>query len=52
MAGFAYPCLGAAIVEQCDEIQRFLIGRPEPVEGYRQATADSPMLFEMAASAG
>jgi hypothetical protein len=44
MAGFAYPCLGAAIVEGCDEIQRFLIGRPEPIERYRRSRPNLPAL--------
>ena len=52
MAGFAHPCLGAPIVEGCDEIQRFLIGRPEPIKRYRQATAEFTYASEMAASAG
>ena len=52
MAGFAHPCLGAPIVEGCDEIQRFLIGQPEPIKRYRQATAEFTYASEMAASAG
>jgi EAL domain-containing protein (putative c-di-GMP-specific phosphodiesterase class I) len=38
--------------EGCDEIQGFLIGRPEPIDRYRQATTGFADASEMAATAG
>ena len=35
-----------------DEMSGFLIGRPEPIEGYRQVTGEFAYASEMAASAG
>jgi diguanylate cyclase len=37
--------------EGCDEIQGFLIGRPEPIGRYRLVTAEFGYASEMAASA-
>jgi hypothetical protein len=50
MAGFGHPCLGAPIVEGCDEIQRF---RPAGADrALPQITAEFTCASEMAASAG
>lgn len=38
--------------EGCDEIQGFLIERPEPISRYRQATTGFADASEMAATAG
>jgi diguanylate cyclase len=38
--------------EGCDEIQGFLIGRPEPIDCYRLATTGFADASEMAVSAG
>ena len=51
-AGECLPILAFLMKEGCNEVQGYLIGRPQPIDRYRHATAKIAGAPELAAIAG